>query len=969
MENLDLLTKKLSYSVKKLVAVNSISFCYVELPIDQHCALFGRNNLGKTSLLNVLKLHLFPEISFNDCQNKFAFKSSKGELYAGDDSYLYYFPSDSSFLILEAENIHGCFCLILFKSNSSFGYQRLALPCAYDEIREQFWDIEQQTVNNGLGSPVSDLGLAKITSLYKQYKSQGAVILKSTKEIKDKLFSHYPLQPEKGRFCLVPLKEGGVSRELSAFRQLMNFTFEIAKTDTRSLTETFATIIESSKINTQDRLHQDLQQILDEYESLRKAESRLKNISQYEAPFQQLDNTSRSLNSQQNDFSCTYHAYGNSLQQSLVHLNGNIKQQDVVKDGLRTEKSRLEVSDKELETTLSEYKGQLISLNKEFQTVDKKAQQYRVLQKEYPNVEDAEIKEILAEHAELLVEKVENLKSAERATEQLRLALLQQKTKRQERHKKQVAIEQSGDYLIHQLGEHSSLVLANLSPLFAEVTTVADQQQRSAIENFTSLFSTDNNQLHFLAETFGTQALKSPQEIINQWKRELEQLEAELFDLDTKVNELVQISKNSGEQQQAELGKTEDELQVVKDDLIVLHTVEETSVRWAALKEELARIEQDRQCKQRQREDNKEQLGGFVERLAGMREALEADQHQQRLLTQLQQRLLKLKPLELMAGEPVSVPSVSASDLDELEGESVKLSSMNEKLVQQFNDFIQCGHFELPIDVACNYYDQQQQEQLLEALRTLFVALPEQLATLASQVIEHNKMTGTKISELAGNRQHIRAFVNKINKQFNHYSISNLQEIRVEIELDSRFEALVDELNNTNLNTTDIHDDGLYQRLNSFCEDFFTGHHGNRILEVSKIIKNVKYSYIKQHQDKREDKDQSTGTNALINCTLLTILLSDLLSQDSQLTLPIIFDEFTALDEYNQRTAIKVASEHGFSLFCASPTDTAEVVSVVDYYIHLDDFHVDTLYDAAGERDIVFHHFQERLYELTEQAE
>ena len=71
---MELLNTKIAYSVKKLIAINSISYCYTELPIDRHCALFGRNNLGKTSLLNALKLHLFPEISFNDCKAKFAFK-------------------------------------------------------------------------------------------------------------------------------------------------------------------------------------------------------------------------------------------------------------------------------------------------------------------------------------------------------------------------------------------------------------------------------------------------------------------------------------------------------------------------------------------------------------------------------------------------------------------------------------------------------------------------------------------------------------------------------------------------------------------------------------------------------------------------------------------------------------------------------------------------------------------------------
>ena len=59
MENLALFEEKIPYSVKKLIAVNSITYCYIELEIDRYCALFGRNNVGKTSLLNALKLHFF----------------------------------------------------------------------------------------------------------------------------------------------------------------------------------------------------------------------------------------------------------------------------------------------------------------------------------------------------------------------------------------------------------------------------------------------------------------------------------------------------------------------------------------------------------------------------------------------------------------------------------------------------------------------------------------------------------------------------------------------------------------------------------------------------------------------------------------------------------------------------------------------------------------------------------------------
>ncbi len=966
MKNLELLDKKIPYSVEKLIAVNSISYCYTELPIDQHCALFGRNNLGKTSLLNALKLHLFPEISFNDCKAKFAFKSSKGELYSSEDSYNYYFPSDSSFLILEAENIHGPFCLILFKSNSSFGYQRLALPCAYDDIRAQFWDIHDTNVNNGLGSPVSDLGIPKIHALYQQYANAGAVMLKTTKEIKEKLFSHNPMQRAKGRYCLVPLKEGGVERELSAFRQLMNFTFEIAKTDTKGLTETFATIIESGKINTQDKLHQDLQTILDEYNELRQTQNKLKTIANYRDDFKQLSALHQSRNEQQQHFSGTFQAYDNYLTKAEAGFRQLVGQVEPKVNRLSAEQQRLGKTSNELQNQGSEYTGQLKMLYSDLDKLNKQRKRFEKIQNDYSETTSAGLRNVLQAKQDDLDEKIIHLEDNQKAVDALTTKVGLQNSAFAARNKKKQALEHYEKLLISRVDAYSAMVLSNLNTQFSEVIVDIDAKQTDIIEHFTRLFSIEQTGLHFLGEPFSKEPAKSPQQLQEQLQQDLEYLEETIQKLDREILDLKNISSASGEYQKQQLQEAEKARHYIKEDLIIVNAIESTQQQWQTKTNEAEEIENTQRQLDKQREETQGLLDQIRNDLATAKETFELLNKQQQEATSLSQRLKNLKPDNLIPVDIQKVDNVSASDLAELEGEQAKLNTLTENVNKKLNDFVQCGHFSVPVEIAQSSYSNEQQSSILTALNNTFAELHDRQETLQSRIIEHNKMTGAKIGELTGNRSHIRAFINKVNKQFEHYNISNLKEIRVEIELDHRFEELVNELDNTNLNTTDIHDDALYQRLNQFCEDFFIGVRGNRILEMSKIIKNVKYSYKKEHQDKREEKDQSTGTNALINCTLLTILMRDLLAQESTLKLPVIFDEFTALDEYNQRTAIKAATEHGFALFCASPTQTAEVVSVVDYYITLDDFHASTIYDSSGERDVVFHHFWERLYEVSE---
>ncbi|MEQ1738392.1 MAG: hypothetical protein ABL884_00650 [Methyloglobulus sp.] len=964
MENLQLLDKKITYCVKKLIAINSISYCYIELPIDQHCALFGRNNLGKTALLNSLKLHLFPEISFNDCKAKFAFKSSKGELYSTEDSYKHYFPTDNSFLILEAENIHGAFCLILFKSSNSFGYERLILPCAYDEIRKHFWDVDNLEINNGLGSPVKDLGLPKIYALYEEYKAKGAVILKSTKEIRERLFTHKPLDKNKGRYCLVPLKEAGVERELRAFKQLMNFTFEIAKTDTKGLTETFATIIESGKINARDRFHQDIQEILDDYKRLRDDQNKLTAIKNYHHNYQGLTQTQQHRADKLISYATFYQIAAVNLDRLFKEQQQKLKQLEPEFNKLEIEEKRLASLGSELKTKCSGLEGQLKEINKDIDKLNQKKQSYERILKKYDHCDSDEIRASLNPHKAELGETLKSLKDKEQAKETLTRKVNLQTSKIKERDKKKLAIEHQEKLLLNKTDSHTTTVLSNLNNNFATFIANPNEDQLTTINQFGNLFKLTPDRLEFLGETFISDNLKTPQDLKVQLEQEVKDLNAEIDKLDKEIQKQKQIVTSSNQQVDDEINKTEKELKKINDDLEIVNGIGNTNNDWHSKQIDRDGVEQEIRQLSRRIDETRDQHTDARDKKNQANDQLKELRPQLDKTDGLKQQLGKLHFEGMPTSDSVTLvrKDINVADIVSLEAQKQSLDGLKEALARQINEFIKSNIFNLPVEIAYSSYNSEQENAIIQSLRNTYEALPTQEDTLQSQIIEHNKMTGTKITELTSNRDNISNFINKINKQFEGYQISNLNEIRVEIELDSRFENLVEELKNTNLHSQDIHDDALYQRLNQFCEEFFADNRGNRILEISKIIKNVKYSYKKDGLDKREAKDQSTGTNALINCTLLTILLRDLLAQETRMTLPIVFDEFSSLDEYNQNTAIKAASEHGFALFCASPTVTAEVVSVVDYYITLDDFHADTIYDKNGECDIVFHHFGERIY-------
>ena len=149
-----------NYAIHRIVFVNSGSSAYVELPMNKTAALYGRNNEGKTSGLSALKLFVPPEVNFKDCQNKFGFSSS-GEFHTAQQSYQYYFPDNSSFIIMEAENWKGRFCMVLHRSSEEWGYGRVAIARPYSEICGTFWNFDSER-NSGFGEPIENLRLPEV---------------------------------------------------------------------------------------------------------------------------------------------------------------------------------------------------------------------------------------------------------------------------------------------------------------------------------------------------------------------------------------------------------------------------------------------------------------------------------------------------------------------------------------------------------------------------------------------------------------------------------------------------------------------------------------------------------------------------------------------------------------------------------------------------------------------------------------
>lgn len=129
------------FSINKIVFVNSASHGYSELDLNEHLAMIGNNNLGKTASLSATKLILYPEVNFKNCENKFNFISKSGKCFGKEESYEYYFPDKNSYLIMEVSNHVGEFCIVLYKAGN-YEYHRMFIPVPYSAIQDIFWNAE-----------------------------------------------------------------------------------------------------------------------------------------------------------------------------------------------------------------------------------------------------------------------------------------------------------------------------------------------------------------------------------------------------------------------------------------------------------------------------------------------------------------------------------------------------------------------------------------------------------------------------------------------------------------------------------------------------------------------------------------------------------------------------------------------------------------------------------------------------------
>ncbi|GAA5104407.1 hypothetical protein GCM10023211_02000 [Orbus sasakiae] len=959
------------FAIRRLIFVNSAAYAYTEIRIDQHTALFGRNNLGKTSMLNALKLFLLPEINFRQCDRKFGFKGANGKQYEGPESYQYYFPEDRSFIILEAENIHGPFCLILHRGSSELSYGRMAVPINYDEIRCLFWDLYHSD-NEGLGSPLESLSLKGILSQLWTHKAEP---LGDVKILKERLFSENRIDPFHSRYCLLPFRHGGTPKEIEAWRQLIHLAFDISAKDDKTLPTAIATIIEGEKKRSEEQVSVDFAEILDGYHALKVNSNRLQKIQNALPEWLELDNLYEQY---KHDTKHLAQQCYNQIEALNISINTNgqkLKHALEAQNNAKNKEKHANQRYTELTNKLHQTQGELKSERKILDDITQRIKLIKKIKDEYPGTfSNNEIIELLQEHITEQSTLLDTLRNDNKRQERMMFLIEEQKSLQANREQYKILLESEQPLLLETLKPETARLLYNLNHGFADIQMRLNEKQAESIEAFADLFTIDQQGIWFLEQqllkTVSSFDKKQNKELLQKKLLETEQditrNDKELHELKRQGTDSKEIIKQKQDTAKNRLIKTKEDIERIK--------AEETYQKdYKKYTQQVETVEEVLKALSAESEKIQEQIILLKKETARSDDVVNTLKEQQRNNNVFHDQLNQVKE--------VTAPSIQLL-FSQLEAEQCELThdavaktrSQAEHLKECSESIQELLSNLLKADIIENTenagfkgsYTYQEIKNFHQSLKLCFDNLSAEQQNQQDRIIAHNKETAIKIDELRSAASQIHTFEKELNQQFLAYSVSNLAAIKVKFSLHPRFEVLMREMEKINFhNNENLYDETLYNHLNDFCEEFFKrSTNSTPTLRMELIIQKVIYCYLLEGHEKFSEKEQSNGTTTMVNCLLLSILLKRLLRNDASISIPLVMDEMGSLDRENLKTATYIAESHGFYLFGASPDISSEIVSAVGHYISLGAFKATKSYHA--DRLVIYHGKCESLTSTNE---
>ncbi|KDM90266.1 hypothetical protein [Photobacterium galatheae] len=941
-------------SISRLVAVDSAGVAIAEIDLREGGILIGGGNIGKTSILNAIRLFLLPEENFKSSAKKFGFSDKEGKFFSDDESFEHYFPSTSSFLILECDNYLGGrlpHCQILYRGSADkLDYRRMFTSLRYEQIRHLFWDASAG--DDGIGGRVEGLSPTKVQTFLKREDKYFKPLMRSA-AIKEVIYANQLLDTDAMRFCLFPLSTTD-DANVDAFRALVRLLFDM-KTGSDTVRLAVANIIESQKKERKDELNFDIDAFIEHNEALARRERLLKNIDSLRPEFDRLSASHQALmrNKNAEDALMQYAMMvQNRIEKACTDIGLEESQLKLMENrvsGLRKEWRETESSQKSLE-------GERKTLCRQQTKLDEVVQKTQLLVSQYDETDTLEM--IIEGHREHLAEKQHELAlklDAEKRQEEL-LVLTQEISKLEASEQRyQASVESQEFKLFNQLTESVWLKLAALNSDVAEANPgrVLSPSESQVIEAFADLIQPDES---------GYELLGAKLEAVSLDKREsdqsrLDKVRAVLEGKRKRASEISAMDKESRFEQVKTITTLKTEISRTETEIDLLLACKSNTQQLHNLNEELEVVENKQLVLKRQFESQQEvffqeQQAYSVqqEKVTEMKSQLEKlTQYQQSAKVQLEAHGLPTLNFSVMPDQ--SLPLTE----DQLQTCIDNLQSKREaraEIAERIRDFVRNQVLENDDQLMRPFIEDELLSHAFEQLQSRYQGLEEEFDILRKNFVEHKHSIHSIINELKNNREIVRQFEQSINRAFANVRINDLVQVEAEIKVEARFNDLVGEIEHLDTHSDQKASEQFIERLKAFSQKFFPDGK-TALLTMEQIVAGIAYRVKKQGQTGLESKSQSTSTIMLINLKLVEILLGRLRNKACTTHFPLIIDEGASVDSSQFDWLLPNLKQAGFRVLSASTNSaSSEIIFKFGQHFRLDAMRTATPYHPA--RTIAF---------------
>lgn len=955
-------------SLEKIAYINSGKYSLLVADLKKNTVIYGRNNSGKTSFLNGLRLFL-PEENLKLADLKFGFKDEQGNKFTAEQSHNFYFPELNSFIILEVKNRHGVFCQILNKSiggnMNEYGYGRINVPKSFDEIKDLFWDFTKYD-DAPIGKPIDSTTI--LTELKRIPESEvltnrNAVLRSSYHHPSEDASSSF-MSVEKGRYKLFPFYNKNKSSE-STVMKLLKMSNDINHISKGEIIDVMANTINLYLRNSdEDKLDYSVDEAVRENDILKERHSELVSRKNQAGNIKKINDIFNAYESNANIF---FPELGVAFEKYALSRSYCEQRKESLNKKRLSSKERVEYlreAEKEIKSKGEANKNLIIALNSQIDDIKSRIKDvphipnkpiYQ-LKKQNLNDMDLVFREVILE-LESQIRKYEEYKTTSNTLKKLNQDL---KRKQNLYNKTLEEIENIDSLIVSKLPKEKAVVAGLLN-----TELLNGKSDDAKLISFINLISEyfEVNDDYLLSKT------DSPLRISNMSLSDVEG-KIESFKEDKK-NSLVKIENSiaSIKRDIAEINdmdspiddNEEDMREIISKKTTILNEVNADKISWRDFESNKRTIADHNKIILEKEEENNLLRPKIVQATQERKEQEATYQMNdqefhtfQNKLWELDQVKAILKECMTLSSEPFDVQieksinkakhRLETGQFDESllnmnQGDISKLEDLHKILVRDRNRIHDSISFIIndnlkginltPIRLDSNM---KEIKENIHQLNMYIDNIEKEWKEYESDVVDFKNRVYSIGSSILEHRKLISTFENDVNKSLSSVQISNLESVEIAIDIDKNFNRLCENFDVGDIDGNDFVDDAFLETLREVCKKMNLGNDDSVTME--KIIKGFHFIY-KEPNQTPTTKPQSNGTSIMSRIALFTYLIEKNTISGFKASLPIVLDEAGNLDNINFKALTDFVSELGYTLFAATPTRTPSLSRSMDVSVNL----------------------------------